>query len=321
MRLFLSLLRKGTLASLLVSPLFALEFVTIGTAAVTGTYFPTGGAICRMVNAQKKELGIQCSVEATGGSVYNVNMINNHELDLGISQSDTAYQAYNGEGVFANKPIKSLRSIIAIYPELLAFVVKKDANIKSIADLKGKKINIDVPGSGTRMSADLLLKAYGIKYDDLSLANELKSSEAPTMLMDNKIHGYFFMVGHPTANIKDASSSVAIDLVNIEGPEVDAIIEAHPYYTTGIISKEFYNGVDHDTMSIGVKAILVTNKDISEKIIYNITKTILNNFEDFKEIHPAYKNITKASLLEGLSIPQHPGALRAFEEAGLIAEK
>lgn len=320
MKIFLTFLKNGVVISLFMAPLFALDFVSIGTAAVTGTYYPTGGAICRMVNAQKKSLGIQCNVESTGGSVYNVNMINNHELDLGIAQSDTVYQAYNGEGVFEGKPIKSLRIVIAIYPELLALVVKKNANIKSITDLKGKKVNVDVPGSGTRMSSDLVLQAYGIKYDDLALINELKSSEAPTMLQDNKVDGYFFMVGHPTANIKDAANSVAIDLVNIEGPEVDAIIASHPYYAIGIISKEFYKGVEHDTKSIGVKAVLVTSQDIDETIIYNITKTILDNFDEFKEIHPAYKSITKESLLEGLSIPQHPGALRAFKEAGLIVD-
>ncbi|MBN2767896.1 MAG: TAXI family TRAP transporter solute-binding subunit [Campylobacterales bacterium] len=321
MKFFVSLIIKGTLASLFVSPLFAIDFVSIGTAGVTGIYFPTGGAICRMVNEHKKEIGIKCSVESTGGSVYNVNMINNNELDLGISQSDTAYQAYNGEGVFQDKPIKSLRSVIAIYPELLAFVVKKDANIKNIADIKGKKINIDVPGSGTRMSSDLVLQAYGIKYDDLSLVNELKSSEGPTILKDNKVDGYFFMVGHPTANIKDAANSVAIDLVAVDRAQIDAIIEAHPYYAAGVISKEFYKGVDHDTLSLGVKAVLVTSENANEEIIYNITKTILDNFEEFKGIHPAYKTITKKSLLEGLSVPQHPGAIRAFQEAGLIEEK
>ena len=314
------LVTKGVLLLLFVSPLFAIDFVTIGTAGVTGTYFPTGGAICRMVNERKKEFNLRCSVESTGGSVYNVNMINSDELDLGISQSDTAYQAYNGKGVFEGKPIRTLRSVIAIYPELLAFVVKKDANIKSITDIKGKKINIDVPGSGTRMSSDLVLESYGIKYDDLLLVNELKSSEGPTMLKDNKVDGYFFMVGHPTANIKDAANSVAIDLVNIDNAQIDKIIETHPYYAAGIISKEFYNGIDHDTTSIGVKAVLVTSDKMDEKVIYNITKTILDNFETFKEIHPAYKTITKASLLEGLSVPQHPGAVRAFKEAGLIKQ-
>jgi TRAP transporter TAXI family solute receptor len=299
-------------------PAFATEFITIGTGGVTGTYYPTGGAICRMMNKTRKETGIRCSVESTGGSVYNVNTINANELDFGIAQSDTVYQAYHGEGKFKGKAITGLRSVIAIYPELLALVVRKSSNIKKLTDIKGKKINIDIPGSGTRMTTDIVLDAFGIKHSDLALANELKSSEGPTMLKDNKIDGYFGVFGHPTANIKDAANSVDIDLVPIDGKPIDELVTKYPYYAKGVISKTFYKGVDHDTPSIGVKAVLVTKDTVSEDIVYALTKTILDNFEAFKKLHPAYKTITKESLLEGLSIPQSKGAIRAFKEAGLI---
>jgi len=299
-------------------PAFATEFITIGTGGVTGTYYPTGGAICRMMNKTRKETGIRCSVESTGGSVYNVNTINANELDFGIAQSDTVYQAYHGEGKFKGKAITGLRSVIAIYPELLALVVRKSSNIKKLTDIKGKKINIDIPGSGTRMTTDIVLDAFGIKHSDLALANELKSSEGPTMLKDNKIDGYFGVFGHPTANIKDAANSVDIDLVPIDGKPIDELVSKYPYYAKGVISKTFYKGVDHDTPSIGVKAVLVTKDTVSEDIVYALTKTILDNFEAFKKLHPAYKTITKESLLEGLSIPQSKGAIRAFKEAGLI---
>lgn len=306
------------LAGALSIPAFSAQFITIGTGGVTGTYYPTGGAICKMVNKLKKETGIRCSVESTGGSVYNVNTIQAGELDFGIAQSDTVFQAYNGEGKFAGKAITELRSAIAIYPELLAFVVNKESGIKTLADIKGKKVNVDVPGSGTRMTTEIVLDAVGIKMSDLALVNELKSTEGPTMLQDNKIDGYFGVFGHPTANIKDAASSTDIDLVPVDGPAIDALIAKYPYYAKGIISGTFYQGVTNDVPSIGVKAVLVTSDKVSEKVVYTVVKTILNNFGEFKALHPAYKTITKKSLLDGLSVPQHPGAIKAFKEDGLL---
>jgi len=299
-------------------PAFSAEFITIGTGGVTGTYYPTGGAICRMVNKMKKKTGIRCSVESTGGSVYNVNTIKAGELDFGIAQSDTIYQGFHGEGKFAGKAVTELRSVIAIYPELLAFVVRKDSGIKRLTDIKGKRVNIDTPGSGTRMTTEIILDAFGIKKSDLELANELKSTEGPTMLKDNKIHGYFGVFGHPTANIKDASNSVDIDLIAIDGSKVNALVKKYPYYAKGVISGTFYKGVSHDTPSIGVKAVLITSSKISDKVVYTVTKTVLDNFAAFKKLHPAYKTITKKSLLDGLSIPQHPAAIKAFKEAGLL---
>jgi len=307
-----------TASILMTGSAFATQFITIGTGGVTGTYYPTGGAICRMMNKEKKKTGIRCSVESTGGSVYNVNTINANELDFGIAQSDTAYQAFHGEGKFKGKAVKGLRSAIAIYPELLAFVVSKKSGIKTLADIKGKKINIDVAGSGTRMTTEIVLAAFGLKTSDLALANELKSSEGPTMLKDSKIDGYFGVFGHPTANIKDASNSVDVDLVAIDGKPIDDLVAKYSYYAKGVISGTFYHGVEHDTPSIGVKAVLCTKDTISEKVVYTLTKTILDNFDAFKKLHPAYKTITKESLLDGLAVPQHPGAVKAFKEAGLI---
>jgi TRAP transporter TAXI family solute receptor len=306
------------LAGAMSVPMMGAQFITIGTGGVTGTYYPTGGAVCRMVNKLKKKTGIRCSVESTGGSVYNVNTIKAGELDFGISQSDTAYQAYHGQGKFEGKAQKNLRSVIAIYPELLAFVVRADSGIKKLTDMKGKKINIDVPGSGTRMTTEIVMDAFGIKGSDLALQSELKSTEGPNMLKDKKIDGYFGVFGHPTANIKDASNSLPISIVPIEGPQIDKLVEKYPYYAKGAISGTFYKGVTKDVPSIGVKAVLVSSTALDENAVYVVTKAILDNFDAFKKLHPAYKTITKKSLLDGLSVPQHKGAIKAFKEAGLL---
>lgn len=308
----------ATFIGMLSIPVFGVEFITIGTGGVTGTYYPTGGAICRQVNKMKKVTKIRCSVESTGGSVYNINTIKNGELDFGIAQSDTVYQAAEGTGKFEGKQVEKLKSVMAIYPELLALVSRKEANIKSILDVKGKRINLGNPGSGNEATALTLFDANNIKKSDLKFAGALKAAEMPDALRDNKIDGYFYMIGHPNANIKDATNSVDTRIVPLEGKLVDKMIAKYPYFTKAKISKDLYKGVDSDVNTFGVKAILVTSTDVSDKAVYTVVKAILENFDSFKKLHPAYNNITKESLLDGLSAPLHDGAKKYFKEAGLL---
>jgi TRAP transporter TAXI family solute receptor len=308
----------ATLVGMLSIPVFGAEFITIGTGGVTGTYYPTGGAICRQVNKMKKETKIRCSVESTGGSVYNINTIKNGELDFGIAQSDTVYQAAQGTGKFEGKQVKKLKSVMAIYPELLALVSRKDANIKSIMDVKGKRINLGNPGSGNEATALTLFDANNIKKSDLKFAGALKAAEMPDALRDNKIDAYFYMIGHPNANIKDATNSVDTRIVPLEGKSVDNLIAKYPYFAKAKIVKGLYKGVDADVNTFGVKAVLVTSTDVSDKAVYTVVKAILENFDSFKKLHPAYNNITKESLLDGLSAPMHEGAKKYFKEAGLL---
>ncbi|AXX88330.1 TRAP transporter, substrate binding protein, TAXI family [Malaciobacter marinus] len=311
-------LATAALVGALTLPAFAAEFITIGTGGVTGTYYPTGGAICRLVNQYKKETKIRCSVESTGGSVYNVNTIKNGELDFGIVQSDVVYQASKGTGRYQGDAVKKLKSVMAIYPELLTLVSRKDANINSLADVKGKRINLGNPGSGNEATALNLFKVSGIKKSDLAFAGALKASEMPDALRDNKIDGYFYMVGHPTANIKDASNSVDVKIVPLEGNNVDKLIKENPYFAKADVPGGIYKGNPDGTPTFGVKAVLVTSDDVSEKAVYTVVKAILENFEKFKKLHPAYANITKKSLLDGLSAPLHEGAKKYFKEAGIL---
>ncbi len=309
---------SAALVTALTIPAFAAEFITIGTGSVTGTYYPTGGAVCRLVNKYKKETKIRCSVESTGGSVYNINTIKNGELDFGIAQSDVVYQASNGQKKFEGKPVKKLRSVMAIYPELFTLVTRKEAGINGITDIKGKRINLGNPGSGNEATALGMFKALGMSKADLSFAGVLKAGEAPDALRDNKIDGYFYMVGHPTANIKDASNSVDIQITPIKGEKIDAYVKANPYFAQADVPAGLYKGVDKPVPTFGVKAVLVTSTDVSDKAVYTLVKAILENFDAFKKLHPAYANITKKSLLDGLSAPQHEGAKKYFKEAGLL---
>lgn len=309
---------KLALISILSTPVFPSQFITIGTGGVTGMYYPTGGAICRFVNQYKKESKIRCSVESTDGSLYNLNTLKNGELDFGIVQSDIVYQASKGEGAFKNAKYPKLRSVMAIYPELLTLVAKKDANINKLLDIKGKRINLGNSGSGNETTTLTLFSASGIDKSDLKQAATFGSSEMPDALKNNQIDGYFYMVGHPTANIKDAANSTDVKIIPFDNDILDSLVEKYPYFTKGFIQAGTYKDQSNDITTFGVKAVLVTNENVNENIVYLLVKAILENFDEFKKLHPAYENLTKESLLNGLSAPLHDGAKKYFMEAGLI---
>ena len=302
-------------ATLLCSVAVAKEFVTIGTGSMTGTYYPVGGAICRLVNMNKD---MKCSVQSTGGSVYNVNNVLKKELNFGFVQSDVAYDKFNGKGKFVDDGNQDLRSVVSIYPELLAFVVSKESGIKSYNDLEGKKINVGNPGSGNEVTALIVYDQYKFDVNKLGHRGVLAVNECPMALKDKKIDGYYFMVGHPTANITDAANSLPIDLVGIDDDKMGELLEKYPYFAKGVIPANMYEGVDHDTQTIGVKAVLVASKDQSDESVKAVVKAILDNFDEYKKLHPALGLVTKESLVEGLSAPLHPAAEAVFKEAGIL---
>ncbi|CAD7286529.1 TAXI family TRAP transporter solute-binding subunit [Campylobacter suis] len=300
---------------LLASTLGAKEFVSIGTGGMTGTYYPIGGAICRLVN---KDPNMKCSVQSTGGSVYNVNNVLKKELTFGFSQSDVVFDKYNGKGKFDGAADTNLRAVVSIYPELLAFVVSKDSGIKDITGIVGKKFNVGNPGSGNELTTLEVLKAKGVDVNSLAHRGVLTAQECPHALKDKKIDGYTYMVGHPTANITDAANSLPIDILNVDGPEIDKMLADFPYFAKGVIPKGLYEGVDHDTNTIGVKAVLVADKSVSDAVVKAVVKAIVDNFDEYKTLHPALGAITKESLVEGLSAPLHPAAEAVFKEAGIL---
>lgn len=306
------------LLSILSIPSFSAQFITIGTGGVTGTYYPTGGAICRLVNKIKKETGIFCSPESTNGSVFNINSIKKGELDFGIAQSDVVYQAIKGIGKFEGKNVSKLRAVMAIYPELFTLVTRKDANINNIMDIKGKRINLGASGSGNEATTMILFDILGIKKSDLAMAGSSKVVEMPHELKDDRADGYFYMVGHPTANIKIVSDSIDVKLVPITGAKINKLIKETPYYVKNSIPGETYKGNPKDVSTFGVKAVLVTDTDVSDEIVYTLVKQILENFDLFKKSHPAFMHITEESLLDGISAPLHDGAKKYYKEVGLI---
>ncbi|SEI39162.1 hypothetical protein SAMN05421831_101219 [Allopseudospirillum japonicum] len=320
--------KKSTLISALLAASLGLgaaqasaqEFVTIGTGGVTGVYYPTGGAICRLLNKGKKEHGIRCSVESTGGSAYNINTIRAGELDLGVAQSDVHYNAYYGKEQFADAgEFKELRSVFSMHPEAFTVVARKDANATEFDQLEGKRVNVGNPGSGQRATIEVLLAAKNKSTEVYSLAAELKASEMSSALCDNKIDAMVYVVGHPSGSIKEATTSCDSTLVNVSGEVVDKLVAEFPYYRKATIPGGTYAGNPEDVHTFGVGATIVTSANASEKVIYELVKAVFEDFDTFKRLHPAFAQLKKEEMVSAsLTAPLHPGAEKYYREAGLI---
>jgi TRAP transporter TAXI family solute receptor len=297
------------------------NFVTIGTGGVTGIYYPTGVAISRMINKKYRTYKIKATVESTSGSVFNVNAVLNNDLVFGIVQSDRQYQAYNGLAEWSKYGKQTdLRSVFSIHPESITLIASEKSGIREIRDLKGKRINLGNPGSGYLQNSRDVLKAVGFNEEDDLTAEYVKAVEAPGLLQDGRIDAFFYTVGHPNSNIKEATSGrIKVFIVPITGLGVEKLLTKYSYYAESIIAHSFYPYAlnTEDIATIGVKATLVTSKKADESTVYAVTKEVFENFEDFMSLHPSYKVLTKKDMLKGLSSPIHKGALRYYREAGL----
>ncbi|WP_313950720.1 TAXI family TRAP transporter solute-binding subunit [Accumulibacter sp.] len=294
------------------------KFVTIGTGGVTGVYYAAGGAICRLMNKEKKTHGIRCSVESTGGSVYNVNTIKAGELDFGVAQSDVAYNALKGENQFKEGgAFKELRSVFSIHPEPLVVLAREDAKVKALPDFKGKRFNIGNPGSGQRATMDILLPALGMKTSDFSLVSEMKADEHGAALCDNKIDGFAYVVGNPSANIQDPTTTCHAQLVNIMGPAVDKLVKTYPYYAAVTIPGGMYAHNPNPTNTFGVVAAFVSSSKVPNDVVYAMVKAVFDNLDDFKKLHPAFAHLDPKEMIKnGLSAPLHDGAVKYYKEKG-----
>ncbi|WP_342242007.1 TAXI family TRAP transporter solute-binding subunit [Inquilinus sp. OTU3971] len=296
------------------------RFVTIGTGGVTGVYYAAGGAICRLLNKDRKTHGIRCSVESTGGSAFNVNTIRAGELDFGMAQSDVQFNALNGAGAFKESgAFPELRAVFSVHPEPFTVLVRKEAGVAAFTDLKGKRFNVGNPGSGTRASLEELLTALGWTLADFSLASELKADEHGPALCDDKIDGFFYGVGHPSANIQDPTTTCGAKLVPITGAAIDKLLADKPYYARATIPGGLYNGNPDPTKTYGVTATLVTSAGTDEEAVYQLVRAVFENFDEFKGLHPAFAHLDPKQMVKaGLSAPLHPGAERYYKEKGWL---
>jgi uncharacterized protein len=295
-------------------------FVSIGTGAVTGVYYPTGGAICRLLNRDRASHGIRCGVEATGGSVFNINAIRSGELEFGVAQSDWQYHAFNGSSDFEEAgAFEDLRAVFSIHPEPFTVVARADAGIANFEDLQGKRVNVGNPGSGQRGTMEVLMGEMGWTMSDFTLASELQAGEQSQALCDNNIDAMIYTVGHPSGSIQEATTACDSVLVNVTGPAVDKLVSENPFYRVATIPGGMYRGSDEDVTTFGVGATLVTSAAVDEEVVYQLVKAIFDNIDQFRGLHPAFANLDPAEMAsDGLSAPLHAGAERYFREAGLI---
>lgn len=292
------------------------QFITIGTGGVTGIYYPAGAAICRMVNRNRSRHHLRCSVEATGGSIYNVRAVRNGDLDIGVTQSDWQYHALKGTSIFKKEgAFTGLRSLFSLHSEPFTVVARKDSGIKTFHDLKGKRVNIGNPGSGSRETVKALMKKIGWEEQDFAIAAELKAAEQSQALCDNKLDAIIYIVGHPSGAIKEATTSCDSLVINVVGKSVDELISETPYYSKATIPAGMYNGTDEAIQTFGMRAVFVTSAQADEEMIYQVVKAVMGNLDNFKRLHAAFQllNIQEMSSA-GLVAPLHPGAERYLNE-------
>jgi uncharacterized protein len=313
------LMALGCLLPLLAVGAAEQRFISIGTGGLTGVYYPTGGAICRLLNKERRTHGIRCSVESTGGSIFNLNALASGELDFGVAQSDWQYHAYEGSSKFTGQgPNRDLRAVFSIHSEPFTVMARDDSGIETFTDLPGKRVNIGNPGSGQRGTMEVLMQALGWQRDDFKLVSELKATEQARALCDNKIDAMIYTVGHPNASIKEAATACDAHLVPVTGEAVEKLIAAQPYYAVARIPGGLYRGSDNDTVTFGVKATLVTSAKVDEAVVYALVKAVFENLDNFRQLHPAFEHLQAADMLKGNSAPFHPGAIKYYKEAGLM---
>jgi len=296
------------------------QFVTIGTGGVTGVYYPTGGAICRLVNQERQTHGIRCSAESTAGSIFNLNSLREADLDFGVVQSDWQYHSYHGSSQFEDAgPHEELRAVFSLHAEPFTVIVRPDAGIENFEGIVGKRVNVGNPGSGQRGTVERLMDEYGWTMESFALASELPSREQSAALCDNRVDVVLFTVGHPSGSIQEPIATCNAELLSVEGEVVDNLVGETPYYFHATIPAGMYPGQDDDVNTFGVGATFVTRADVSDDVVYEVVKAVFENFDAFKGLHPAFATLDKETMVRsGLSAPLHPGAQRYYEEAGLL---
>ena len=293
--------------------------VAIATGGSGGNYQVAGLAIARIVNQNQDAHGFQLQIKTSSGSASNIDAIVAGDIEFAIAQADDQHQALNGLGEWKDRgPQMDLRAVFSLYTESVTLVAGGDSGIRSIDDLKGRRVDIGLSGSGTRQNAIDALDAAGIDWETDIEAHGKMLDDRLAMLMHSELDAFFYTVGHPNTDMKFATYSVRgarfIPLVNIE-----KILSTYPYYSKSFVPIDRYPRADNekDVETIGVKAILLTSAGVSEEIVYAVTKAMFDDLESLTEYDLVLKTFGKENMLEGLTAPIHPGALRYYQEVGI----
>ncbi len=292
----------------------AKEMINIGTGSRTGVYFPAGTGICTLLNAEK-ELPMQCEALSTGGSIYNLENLNTGVLQLGIAQADTLYRAWNGEAPFKEKTV-NIRVLFSLHEEMVTMAVHRDAEIVSFKRIQGKRLNVGPEGSGNERVVSELFKACKIFPGDLGLMGRLQTSAVPQALLSRSMDGFFYVVGHPNTSLAQATNSMPLKMIPLDGQCVNAMVQNKPYFDNTTIPGGLYRGVDQDTPTFGVKAWVVSSEQVSEAAIYHVVRAVFENLDTFRQQNPAFYRLSPRKMLKRVDIPYHKGALAYYKEKG-----
>ena len=317
---FWSLLVSAIAASAItVAPAHSAEII-IGTGSGAGVYFQVGRAICRLVNTGTDQHGLTCQSLSTPGSIYNLENLRNGNLQLGVVQSDWQYHAYHGTSKFQDAgPDKELRALFSVHDEPFTVVARRDANINTFDDLEGKRVNIGNPGSGQRGTMEVLMAAKGWDQSIFSLANALPASQQSLALCHNRVQAMVYVVGHPNPSVAQAVRLCQAVIVPVTGPAVDKLLSENPFYARIQVPGGIYPGNPEPVPTFGVKATVVASTKLDPDIVYTIVKTVFENLDEMKKLHPAFRTLDKTKMVsDGLSAPLHEGAIRYYQEQGLL---
>lgn len=293
----------------------AVSYMSIATGGTSGTYYPIGGAIASAVTKAGK---IQCTAETGNASVANANLISTKSIEIAFVQNDITYWAVNGQLMFQGKPLKNIRAVASLYPEHVHVVLAKNAGVKKFTDLKGKRVGVGAPGSGVEGDVQAIFKVAGLTYKDLKAADFLDFAATASRFKDNQIDAGFVVAGYPVAAIMDLTTTKDVDLLSFDDAFLKKLNKEYPFLVKSVIPGKTYRGIDKDTVTPAVMAILITYDEVPEADVYEFTKAMFDGIADIHASHAKGKEINLKTALEGLTAPLHPGAAKFYKEKGMI---
>jgi uncharacterized protein len=294
--------------------------VVIGTASPTGIYYPLGGSICRLFNLEASRPGLRCSEEPSSGSVANIESLRGGRLDVGIVPSDVLADAVAGRGSFTSRgPTSGLRILFAGPDEMLTIVARKELGIRTVAGIRGTRINIGNPGSRQRANIDRVMATLGLRRSDFGDVRELSPAEQSRAFCVKELDVIVYSVGHPNGLIQDVTRTCQGRLVDVSGPAIDRLLSEYREYEPAVIPGGTYSDNPADVRTFGVRAVVVTSPRVSDTMAYEITRAVFDNFDAFRRLHPAFETLSIADMVHASGhAAVHAGAMRYYRERGWL---
>ncbi len=300
--------------ALAATPALAQTELSIATGGTGGVYYPMGGGLAEIIN--NKVDGYSATVEVTGASVANMGLIATGDADLALALADTVLQAYTGTGRFEGQQLPMVRGLASMYANMVQIVTLADSGVNSLSDLRGRRVSVGAPGSGTEVNAAAILEANGITYDDIS-EQRLNFNETADALANGDIDVGFWSVGAPTSSILNLATTRSIRMIALTDEEIAAAQSVDATFARTNLAGGIYEGVPEDVPSLGIPNVLVVSSEMDDDLAYAIVKAMFDNIADLQAVHPAANETTVEFTLGATPVPLHPGAIRYFEEIGV----